>query len=341
MSVKYAELKQDGRQVKQTFAGTWTTYIITSGETTERFTVPNIKTSGQVVYCVYCTEPVESPLQILNTNNVGLPRCGDVYVEPYKDGNNVWQTRVFPRVYFKAATPRFIGSRGALWLWEVVYDVDGTTTETPSADEGDEETETSETTTLTFSTSMSVEEYASAVDIRGYPNCSTLGEFFADPIMLKYGVLSMTYQRKEYSNPLSTLMNYYKCVNSSTLWGFPAGTVLLDDASFTTTQLVDENGDASSEYDVTYKLSYKRGYEGAGWNVVKANAGLYCNSGGSIVRALNDDGSPSDQPVLLSSAGVRLDSISPTAAVSPLMLDFQVYPSADLSALGLPSPFGV
>lgn len=336
MTVKYAELKKNGRQVKQTFAGTWTTYIVTNGSTTERFTYPNVKVSGQVVYCVYCTEPIESPLQILNTNSVGLPQCGDVYVEPYQSGGG-WQTRVFPNVYFKTATPRFVGPRGALWLWEVSYDVDGITTEKPTTEEGDE---TTETTTLTFSTSMSVEEYASAVDIRGYPNCSTLGEFFADPLMLKYGVLSMSYRRKEYSNPLSTMMTYYKCVNSSALWGFPAGTVLLDDASFTATRLLDSNGDEYSEYDATYKFSYKRGYGGAGWNIVKANAGLYCKtSSNAIVRALNNDGSPSDQPVLLSAAGLRLDSLTPGATANPYMLSFQVYPSADLSALGLPSPF--
>ena len=338
MTVKYAELKNNGRQIKQTFNGTWTTYVVARDGTTERFTYPNVKVSGQVVYCVYCTEPVESPIQILETTGVGLPHCGDLYVEPYRDANRNWQTRVFPGVYFKSATPRFIGARGSSWAWEITYDVDGITNEKPTTQEGDE---TEETTTLTFSTSMGVEEYASAVDVRGYPNCSTLGEFFADPIMLKYGVLSMSYQRKEYVNPLATLMNYYKRVNSVALWDFPAGTVLLDDASFSANQRVDGNGDSYSEYDVTYKFSYKRGFNGAGWNVVKANSGLYCVAGGKLVRALNDDGSPSDQPVLLSASGVRLDSISPTAVASPLMLSFQVYPSADLNELGLPNPFSV
>lgn len=50
MGVKYAELKKDGRKVKQSFTGTWTTYIITSGGTTTQFTSPNVKVSGQVVY---------------------------------------------------------------------------------------------------------------------------------------------------------------------------------------------------------------------------------------------------------------------------------------------------
>ena len=208
--------------------------------------------------------------------------------------------------------------------------------ERPQTEEGDE---TSETVSLQFSTSMGVEEYASAVDVRGFPNCSTLGEFFADPIMLKYGVLSMTYRRKEFMNPLATLMTYYKCVNSTPMWGFPAGTILLDDASFSATQYVDQEGEPCSEYDVTYKFSYKRGYNGSGWNVAKANAGMYHkNASNNIVRALNNDGSPTDQPVLLNAAGVRLDSISPTSAVNPLMLYYQVYPSADLTALGLPNP---
>ncbi|MBR5759976.1 MAG: hypothetical protein IKX88_15415, partial [Thermoguttaceae bacterium] len=231
------------------------------------------------------------------------------------------------------------GARGSLWLWEVTYEVDGMTVEKPTTEEGDE---TTETTTFRFSTSMGVEEYASAVDVRGYPNCSSLGEFFADPLMLKYGVLSMTYQRRETVNPLTTLMSYYKCVNSSALWTFPAGTVLLDDASFTTVQLVDGEGESYNVYDVTYKFSYKRGYAGQGWNVVKANSGLYClNSSNAVVRALNNDGSPTEQPVLLSANGTRLDSISPTAAVNPYMLSYQVYPSADLTALDLPSPFEV
>lgn len=338
MSVFSAELRKDGRQIKQSFTGTWTTYIVTRDGTTSRFTYPNVKVSGQVVYCVYCTEPVESPIQILETNNVGLPKVGDVYVEPYRSGNG-WSTRVFADVFFKTATPRFVGPRGSRWLWEITYDVDGVTSERPTTHDGDE---TSEVTTLSFSTSMGVEEYASSVDVRGFPNCSTLGEFFADPLMLKYGVLSMTYRRKEYSNPLATLLNYYKCINSEPLWNvFPAGTVLLDDASFSATRRADENGDEVTDYDVSYKVSYKRGYGGSGWNILKANAGLYCLSDGVIFRALNNDGSPCDKPVLLAANGQRLDTISPTAAASPLMLDFQVYPSADLSALGLPSPFDV
>lgn len=337
MGVKYAELKKDGRKVKQSFTGTWTTYIITSGGTTTQFTSPNVKVSGQVVYCVYCTASIESPLEILRSPL--LPHCGDTYVEPYRDGNGVVQIRHFPNVYFKNATPQFVGPRGSLWLWEITYDVDGLTNERPQTEEGDE---TSETVSLQFSTSMGVEEYASAVDVRGFPNCSTLGEFFADPIMLKYGVLSMTYRRKEFMNPLAKLMTYYKCVNSTPMWGFPAGTILLDDASFSATQYVDQEGEPCSEYDVTYKFSYKRGYNGSGWNVAKANAGMYHkNASNNIVRALNEDGSPTNQPVLLNAAGVRLDSISPTSAVNPLMLYYQVYPSADLTALGLPNPFEV
>lgn len=339
MSVYRIELKSDGRQIKQTFANSWTTYIISDadGNVLARYTYPNVKISGQVTYCVYCNSRIEYPLQILNSNS-GLPRCGDIYVEPYFDAQGKEQLRVYDGVYFKSATPKFVGPRGSMFLWEVSYDVDGTSCEKKEKNENEQ---SKEETILQLSITMGVEEYASAVDVRGFPNCSTVGEFFADPLMLKYGVLSMTYKRKEYSNPLTKLMKYYKCVNNATMWGFNPGTVILDDASFSATQLCDDEGNMRSEYDVSYKFSYKRGYENAGWNITKANAGLYYMSNGVPIRALNNDGSPTDQPVLLDENGARLSSVSPTAKSSPCMLSFQIYPSEDLNELGLPDPFNV
>lgn len=308
MSVVDVKLKADGRQVKESFSGVWL-----NGK-------PVKKVSGSIVYNAWSNREDELPLTVLSDGR--LPSLGDRYVE-----NGV----VFRNVYFTEATPRFMGPSGSRWRWEITYSVGGEFSNAATAPEDEEdEEETTETTLLSFSASIETEDFASAVDLDGFPNANSLGEFFADPLIFKSGILNLNFSRQERRNPLSKSIAFFQAHNSAPLWGeFPAGTVKVADVSFTST---------TTNFDVTYDVSYKLQYRPRGWAVEKANAGFYCVdvSAGGVVRALNADGSPTNDPVLLDLSGARLP-----AGSTPFFKAFRVTYPKDLSALRLPNPFEI
>lgn len=306
------ELKGDGRQLKQTFTGSFITSITVAGNYSSRTTTPVVKTSGSVVYCVYCDRADEMPIALLSDSR--LPQLGSTYVE---------NGATFNGVYYSDATPRYIGVRGNAFMWEITYGIGGEFSKNVQSTSGG--VETPPATLLSFSTSMELEDYAGAVDLDGKWNTNSLGEFFADPLVYKSGILSLKYSRREYENPLWKIRDFFQCVNDSEWYGFGAGTVKVADVSFSATQT-----EASTSYDVSYVLQYRP----RGWSVVKANSGLYCKSGANVVRATNADGSPTDGPVLLALDGSRLQ---PGAEVPTLAL--RTNPTADLYALELPDPF--
>ena len=310
MSVVKVELKKDGRQVKKSFTGQTRTIIRTIGDTTERWTEPVTKVSGQIVFIVTATRPDELPLTLMSAPN--LPQVGAFYME----GGTVFQN-----VFYVDGQPRFLGPRGKYWDYEVTYTLGGDFTESnaPVAEGEKEET------LLTFSTSMELEDYASAVDLDGQWNCNSIGEFFADPILFKSGIMTFNYQRREYFNPLTLARQYFQTVNNFAWHDFAPGLIKVADISFTATQTRN-----SATYDTNYKLQFRP----RGWGVEKANSGFYYRSGGANVRALNDDGSPTDSPVLLALDGSKL---APGATVP--VKTFRVCPLADLNDLDLPSPF--
>lgn len=310
MSVVKVELKKDGRQIRQSFTGQTRTVVRTVGDTVERWTEPVVRVSGQMVFVATATRPDELPLTLTSAPN--LPRVGALYME----GGTV-----FRNVYYADCQTRFIGPRGRYWEYEVAYSLGGDFTAS------NEPSDAAEETLLSFSTSMELEDYASAVDLDGQWNCNSLGEFFADPILFKTGIITFQYQRRENFNPLALSRQYFQAVNGSAWHGFAAGLIKVQDISFSATQTT--NG---ATYDTTYKLQFRP----RGWGVEKANSGFYHLLNGTAVRALNDDGSPTDQPILLALDGSKL----PAGAAAP-MKTFRVYPLADLNGLNLPSPFDV
>lgn len=312
MSVVKVELKQDGRQIKQSFTGQTRTIVRTSGSTVERWTEPVVKISGQVVFVVTATRPDELPITLMSAPN--LPRVGASYME----GGTV-----FPNVFYVDGQPRFVGPRGKYWIYEITYTLGGDFTESNESANGNE----TEETLLSFSTSMELEDWASAVDLDGQWNCNSIGDFFADPIIFKTGILTFQYQRREYFNPLELARDYFQAVNSSAWHGFAAGLIKCSDISFNATQK-----ESGSIYDVTYKLQFRP----RGWAVDKANMGFYYMANNAKVRALNDDGSPTDQPILLALDGTKL----PAGGTVPFKT-FRVNALADLNELNLPSPFEV
>lgn len=315
MAVYSVDLKKDGRQIRQKFEGQWRKKIttITSGSNITRIVqnTPVVKTTGQVVFVVDVTEKDEQPISILCDRR--LPQLSENYVE-----NGV----VYWGVYYIDAVPRFVGPAGAYYRWEITYTLGGEFSKTPTPEAGS----TSETI-LNFSTSTELEDIASAVDLNGNWNVNSIGDFFADPITLKFGILNLNYSRREYSNPLSRIFDFFQTVNSSSWYGLAAGTVLCSDISFRATETTSE-----TTYDVDYKLQYRS----RGWNVEKANSGLYYASGGYKYRALNDDGSPTEEPILLAANGTPL-----APGASPVFETFKTHPSADFSALNLPDPFNL
>ncbi len=306
MSVVDAKLKADGRQVKETFTGVWF-----KGK-------PVKKVSGSIIYNVWSDREDELPLTILNDPR--LPTLGDRYVE-----NGV----VFRNVFFTDATPRFMGPSGTRWRWEATYSVGGEFSNASTSDEPEEDEET-ETTLLSFSASIETEDFASAVDLDGELNANSLGEFFADPLLFKSGILNLNFSRQERRNPLSKSIAFFQAHNAAPLWDvFAPGTVKVADVSFSST---------TTNFDVTYDVSYKLQYRPRGWFVEKANAGFYCvdAASGATVRALNADGSPTNAPVLLDLSGARL-----VPGSAPIFKNFRVTNPMDLNALNLPNPFEI
>lgn len=308
MAILKATIKTGGQSIKQTYTGAYIRVVTQSGGSVhvDRYPIYNI--SGSVTYCVLTDDPNIADFSILNST--AIPKLGD----QYHDQNGV----AYNGVYYQDNTARFIGALGSGYLWEVVYQIAGNYSEPP------EETEDSETI-LSFSASVELQDEARAVDLNGVYNVNSIGLFFDDPLLIKTGILNLNYQRREYSNPLSTIIAYSNYINSVAMWGFAIGTVRVASitANITTTE-------TSTAYDVAYALQYNP----RGWNTQKANSSYYYYSGSALTRALNTDGSPSESPVFIALDGTKLAS-----NVAPLWRSFQVYPAADLTALGLPDPF--
>lgn len=310
MAVIDVSLKSDGRQVRQKFEGQWRRVVTSiNGSVTSVSTAPVVKTVGQVVFVVDVSRADEQPIFILQDKR--LPQLAANYVE-----NGV----VYRNVYYVDATPRFIGPAGSLYRWEVTYNLGGEFTNAPSQVDNQRVE-----TLLNFSISTELEETASASDLDGKWNVNTIGDFYADPIVYRTGILTLNYSRRENYNPLQKVFDYFQTVNNASWYGMDAGTVLVSDITFSAVET-----EAETTYDVNYKLQYRR----KGWNVEKANSGLYYIYNSSKVRALNPDGSPTDEPVLLAVDGTRL-----AAGNAPVMQTFRVHPAADLDALNLPDPF--
>lgn len=313
MTVINVSLKKDGRQIRQKFDGQWRRTIRTVNNngsiTTSVATAPVVKTLGTVVYVVEVDRADEQPILILQDRR--LPQLAANYVE---NGVVYWD------VYFVDATPRFIGPVGSLYRWEITYNLGGEFSNAPQQTQG-----TQDETLLNFSISTELEETASAVDLDGVWNVNSIGDFFADPIVYQTGILNLNYSRREYSNPLAKVFDFFQVMNGVEWYGFAPGTVKVADITFSATETA-----TATTYDVDYKLQFRR----KGWNVEKANSGLYYLYNSVKTRALNDDGSPADEPVLLAANGAKL---APGAA--PVFRSFRVHPTADLYDLNLPNPF--
>lgn len=313
MSVVKAGFKADARNLKETFTGSWIRVVTynTSGVNVTK--IPIVELSGQVTYVALSNASQDTCFDVMHSRL--LPQLGDYYTDEH--GNQ------YDGIIYKDRTPRFIGCQGNLWAWEITYTVEGLTSQKTSF--SSEQDGNEETTILDFSASVETVDEAYAADFDGKWNCNSLGFFFDDPLIYKRGILNLSYTRQEHDNPLSALMVYYGCINSSEIWGFEPHTLLVADISYTVTVT-----DQRTTYNVTYKLQYKS----TGWDTVKANSSYYYKDGSELLRVLNDDGSPAENPALIAVDGRILDY----GATVPTRT-FRTYQTADLNELDLPSPW--
>lgn len=307
MAILKVDFKAGGTSIKQTYTGAYIRVVTTSGSTTTVTKYPIYNVSGSVVYAVLTNDANATDFEILNS--VLLPVLGERYTD--QKGN------VYNGVFYQDNSARYIAPLGSGFLWEVTYNVSGQfTTTTPPADSE---------TILTFSASIELQDEARPIDLDGVYNVNSLGLFFDDPLLVKTGVLNLNYQRREYENPLQTIIDYTNTINNAALWGFPVATLRVASISANITM---------TENDTAYDVSYQIQYNPRTWHTQKANSSFYTYNGSTYSRALNADGSPTENPVFINAAGVQLP-----AGTAPLWRAFRVYPLADLADLGLPDPF--
>lgn len=300
MSVIKADLAAGGRQIKGVFNG----YYING--------VGQFLISGTVKFVVYSDTRDESPVSLLMSPL--LPQIGALYVEG---------GRVFRRIIYKDATPTYVGIEGNYFRWEVTYTVEGINNgDDPTSDSSGNGAE--DPVLLNFSITAEKEEYNSAYDLDGKANCNSLGEFFADPIAYNNAIVNFNFTRKEFVNPLGKMNAYWETHNAGTFWGLRPATLKVAEITANATQKL-----SGTEWEVSYKIQYRR----RGWLQEKANTGYYCRTSWGIERAVNEDGSPTDAPVILNADGTRW-----TGGEVPVTYFRTTYP-ADFSGLNLPNPF--
>ena len=301
MAVIKADLAIGGRQIKGTFNG----YYINN--------VGQWNIAGAVQYIAYCDKADESPVLLLQSPK--LPQIGNLYVE----GGTV-----FRRIIYKDATPRYIGPEGRYFKWEITYTLEGVNSQ-ETVNSSEENGETAEDSVLiSFSITSEKETYNAAYDLDGKPNCNSLGEFYADPIAFNTAIVNFNFTRKEYRNPLWKIDAFFETHNMLPYWGFPPGRFKVAEITADAERRL-----SGTEWNVNYKLQYRR----RGWTTEKANTGYYCLEDGYVVRATNDDGSPTDAPVILNADGTRW-----TSGTIPVQYFRTTYP-ADFARLRLPNPF--
>lgn len=293
MAIVKAQLVAGGRQIKKTFTGHYF-----RGRAVGEI-------SGAIKYEALSDTPYESPLAVLSS--ALLPQVGDMYVEG---------GIVFPNVFFKEASPQYVGPFGNCWKWAIDYTLGG--------DDQEEQEEDGDEVITNFSISVDREEYATAFDLDNQANCNSLGEMFADPLIIQNAIVNFNFQRKEYANPIPRMNRFFNTHNGTTFWDFPPGTWKVAEMTANATEK-----QSGTEWETSYKLQYRR----RGWAIEKANTGFYYNAGTSITRALNEDGSPVDEPIILNADGTKW-----TGGVVPCKYFRVTYPE-DFYALNLPNPF--
>ena len=274
-----------------------------------------VKPSGELVYEVLSDDPTDAEFSMAWSPL--LPQIGETLV---------LNGRPLKGVFVTGYVPKFEGPQGNLWRWTFRYKLGGefsrnshTTNEDANKNEQKE--------LGSFDYSVEYGDLASKFDVAGRRNVNTLGDWFADPLLLKEATVNFNFTFQTENNPLPITQAYNDAVNSAPLWGLPIGTVRATNISASCQLLTTGN-----QWSVNYTLAYRPN----GWFERRANAGYYYLSNGSPTVALNADGSPKDAPVLLDANGGLL-----AANAEPYYIEFQTFQMKDLNELNLPNPFNL
>lgn len=243
----------------------------------------------------------------------------------------LWETlvlngRPLDGVFVTEYTPKFEGPQGNLWRWTFRYTLGGEWSHNEHITNEDEKKD-EQKELGSFDYSVEYNDLASKFDVAGRRNVNTLGDWFADPLLLKEATVNFNFTFQTKSNPLPITQKYNDTVNSAPLWGLPAGTVRATNISASCQLLSTGN-----QWSVNYTLAYRPN----GWTERRANAGYYYMLNGSPTVAMNADGSPKNEPVLLDANGGLL-----AATAEPYFIEFQTFQTQDLNELNLPNPFNL
>lgn len=174
--------------------------------------------------------------------------------------------------------------------------------------------------------SMSVEEIEiyRGLDAENNLNCNSAGEFFEEGLAMKVPIISWTFSGKILNNP-NEWITYIKHTNHDTIWGFETDHLLFDSLTYT-------HAIGSGEWDVQVVIKYNP----RKWRELRADVGYYYLDQGTLVRILNEDGSPKESPTPLLPTG----AINTTGTLN--WKTFFPYGSFNMAALcyelGIPNP---
>lgn len=266
------------------------------------------KVSGTITYEVEVDTAETAPLTF--RGGAALPKVGMTYAErgvPF-----------YGAKYVDLKTTR-AGRRNRNFLWIYKYTIGGSPATAAQEQNG---------TILTISASTEAEDYATACDLDGLWNVNSLGEWYQEPLSVKYGILTFTFVRREYENPWFKAMDYWETINDAQTWSvFPQAALKVASIIPTMTQ---------TEQEVYWDVNYQIKYRALGWLLKKANSGFYARSPlyPYPYRILNADGSPTENPSLLDANGAVL-----APGVAPVYRTFRLNQYANFDNLNLPSPF--
>lgn len=164
---------------------------------------------------------------------------------------------------------------------------------------------------------------ASQKDKNENPIKNSATELFP-PHEIEKPLVEFEFVRNELTSPASFAINYVGKINQSTIWGGAAKTIRCQTITW------EKQYENSYEfYVVTYRFAYKRDK----WQLILVDNGFNRLDGSTLKPIYLDDNTRPSEPFKLDGNGAKLADNA-----DPVLLDpFEIYETADFSALGLPS----
>lgn len=181
------------------------------------------------------------------------------------------------------------------------------------------------------------EEFGLAYARDGAPILNSAGEPFEQVPTIALPVVTYEVSRLERTFDADLIAAIQGRVNASAWLGFPAESVLCRAINSERTWSADAGGWA---WATTYKFAIKRSLVSLeasgikirpGWRLQVLDCGFRELVGGELVAIMDKSNAPVAAPVNLNGSGARLP-----ASGTPVYKEFDIYPTADFSALDMP-----